>query len=201
MRLSPALFKMPRLMRGAFVIFTPVFLALTGCERSTGFADKEGSKFAPSTLKRGAKTEDGLVVGHRLTAAGEHELALKAYLRAASEQGVTPEVLSAIGSANLRLGRLGQAETILRRATELDPEFAPAWNNLGVVLMEQGEIAEAARVFQVAFGVDRGETAQIRENLRLALANLENPDYAPKHNETFALVRRGSGDYLLQSDI
>ncbi len=72
-------------------------------------------------------------------AAGEYELALKAYLRAASEDGVNADVLSAIGSANLKLGRLGQAEQILRRALEMDPTFVPALNNLGVVLMERGQ--------------------------------------------------------------
>ena len=49
------------------------------------------------------------------------------------------DVLSAIGSANLALGRLGQAEQILRRALEMDPTFVPALNNLGVVLMERGQ--------------------------------------------------------------
>ncbi|MDO8881688.1 MAG: tetratricopeptide repeat protein, partial [Pseudotabrizicola sp.] len=32
---------------------------------------------------------DGLIVGHRLMAASEYDLALKAYLRAAGEQGFT----------------------------------------------------------------------------------------------------------------
>ena len=88
---------------------------------------------------RAACSEDGLIVGHRLMEAGEYELALKAYLRAASEDGVNADVLSAIGSANLKLGRLGQAEQILRRALEMDPTFVPALNNLGVVLMERGQ--------------------------------------------------------------
>lgn len=103
------------------------------------------------------------------------------------------------GSADLHLGRLGQAEKILRRAIEVDETFVPAWNNLGVVLMEKGEYAEAARVFRVAFGLDNGNSPEIRDNLRLALAKIENPAYSPAINESFALVRRGSGDYLLLS--
>ena len=66
---------------------------------------------------------DGLLVGHRLMEAGEYELALKAYYRAAAEQGINVDVLSAIGSANLALGRLGQAETLLRRAVEAGPDL------------------------------------------------------------------------------
>lgn len=139
---------------------------------------------------------DGLLVGHRLMAAGEYELALKAYYRAAATQGATADVLSALGSANLRLGRLGQAEQLLRNALELDERFVPAWNNLGVVLMEKGEYGEASRVFRVAFALDSGNTAQIGENLRLALAKLQDPEYSER-DTNFALVRRGSSEYLL----
>lgn len=151
---------------------------------------------------RGDRGVDGLTVGHRLMAAGEHDLALRAYLRAASERGIDADVLSAIGSANLSLGRLGQAEQILRRALEIDPDFVPALNNLGVVLMEKGETGEARRVFQRAFALDSGNSDSIRENLRLAIARSENIAYtASKENESFTLVRRGRGQYLLLSTL
>ena len=142
---------------------------------------------------------DGLTVGHRLMAAGQYELALKAYYRAAATQGVNVDVLSAIGSANLQLGRLGQAEQILRRATELDETFPPAWNNLGVVLMERGEYGEASRVFRTAFALDSGRSAEIRENLRLALAKVDNSTYSEEEEDEFRLVRRGPGFYQILS--
>lgn len=147
---------------------------------------------------------DGLIVGHRLMASGEHELALKAYLRAAGEQGVNADVLSAIGSANLALGRLGQAEQILRRALELDPNYVPALNNLGVVLMEKGQAGEAKVVFQQAFALDSGETDSIRENLMLAIARSESSVYDPNQEEQkgeFRLVRQEKGKYVLLSDL
>ena len=109
------------------------------------------------------------------------------------------DVLSAIGSADLKLGRLGQAENMLRRAIEEDETFVPAWNNLGVVLMEQGKVAEASRVFRTAFALDSGQSDAIRENLRLALAKFENQSYDPPNNNEFALVRRGHGQFLLLS--
>ena len=156
--------------------------------------------YAPG-VQGGADSVDGLIVGHRLMASGEYRLALKAYQRAAADHGMNVDVLSAIGSADLALGRLGQAERILRQATDADDTFVPAWNNLGVVLMEKGEIAEAARVFRVAFALDNGNSPQIRENLRLALAKMENPAYSEDNNDDFSLVRRGAGDYLLLSTI
>ncbi|MBN2741443.1 MAG: tetratricopeptide repeat protein [Rhodobacteraceae bacterium] len=170
-------------------------LALAACSTGGLSGEKDGA-FAPGT-KPGAEAVDGLTVGHRLMAAGEYELALRAYYRAAGTQGATVDVLSAIGSADLKLGRLNQAEQMLRRAVETDETFVPAWNNLGVVLMDRGKYGEASRVFHTAYALDSGQSDAIRQNLRLALAKMKKPSYAPSQDEQFKLVRRGVGDYLL----
>lgn len=171
---------------------------LGACDGGAGLAT---GTTAPAVNPRGAGAS-GLEAGHRLMAAGEHELALRSYLRAASEEGANADVLSAIGSANLKLGRLGQSEAILRRALDLDPTFVPALNNLGVVLMEKGETGEARRVFEQAFAFDSGATDSIRENLRLAIAQSEESVYSdPSEANGFSLVRQGGGQYLLLSDL
>lgn len=172
-------------------------LVLAGCDAAGRAPPTE----APGLGRGGGAAIDGLTVGHRLMEAGEYELALRAYLRSAAERGVDVDVLSAIGSANLRLGRLGQAEQVLRRALELDPDFVPAVNNLGVVLMERGQTGEARRVFQRAYALDSGNSDAIRENLRLAIARSEIPVYdEDKQKNNFSLVRRGAGEYLLLSN-
>ncbi len=171
-------------------------LALSACGAGLGNRGGDGP-YAPDALPMGEHSVDGLIVGHRLMAAGEYELALKAYTRSAADHGVTVDVLSAIGSANLKLGRLGQAERYLRDAVEKDNTFAPAWNNLGVVLMERDKVGEASRVFRVAYGLDGGKSASIKQNLTLALAKLENISYDAPEDAEFALMRRGQGDYLL----
>lgn len=186
-------------------MFRPIALALIAVLALAACADNRLSTFndgvkAPPGTPEIDDAVDGLTVGHRLMSAGYYELALKAYLRAAADHGATVDVLSAIGSANLKLGRLGQAENLLRKAIEKDEKFAPAWNNLGVVLVERGEIGEAARVFKVAFALDSGESAEIRENLRFTLANLENPAYSGENiTSDYKLVRRGAGSYQLLS--
>ncbi len=180
---------------GRGLVSLVLFCVLAACSGGVG---TPGEKYAPG-VDASRNAVDGLTVGHRLMASGEYELALKAYYRAAAEQGLDVDVLSALGSANLKLGRLGQAEDLLRRAIKHDEKFPPAWNNLGVVLMESGQLGEAERVFHTAFALDNGENPQIRENLRLALAKLENPGYDAENNNTFALVRRGSGEYRLLS--
>ena len=178
--------------------------ALAACSSTGGLG---ALRSPPDTRIPGADVSktgvDGLLVGHRLMEAGEYELAMKAYLRAAAEGGMNVDVLSAIGSANLQLGRLGQAEQILRRATELDPSFVPALNNLGVVLMERGKAGEARVVFQQAFALDSGQTDSIRENLRLAIARTENSVYAGEDvvKPVMKLVRRGQGSYVLLSQL
>lgn len=178
----------------AFLLLTALMAA---CQTTGGLPADGTSPFAPAGPVRGEDAVDGLIVGHRLMAAGEYDLALKAYYRAAAEHGVTVDVLSALGSANLRLGRLGQAEDLLRQAIKSDETFVPAWNNLGVVLMETAKYAEASRVFRTAYALDSGQTDAIRENLRLALAKIEQPEYDEGNTGEFSLVRRGSGQYLL----
>ncbi|SLN50740.1 tetratricopeptide repeat protein [Roseisalinus antarcticus] len=177
-------------MRAAFIF---LLATLSAC----GLQPREDRLDAPGLSRRG-EAEDQLIVGHRLMAAGQYELALDAFTRAAGRQGINADTLSALGSANLRLGRLGQAEQLLRRAVEQEPDFAEAWNNLGVILMEKGEVPEAAQVFRRAFATDNGQSVAIRDNLRLALSKLENSGYGDRNdNSDFRLVQRGSGDFLL----
>lgn len=167
--------------------------ALAACQ-PTGAFSPDG---LPGRAATSAEDVDGLLVGHRLMAGGEYELALRAYYRAMAQQGTTSDALSAIGSANLRLGRLNQAEQALRRSLALEPEFVPALNNLGVVLVEQREWGQASHMFRTAFALDSGRSEEIRENLRLALSNLENSGYSAENNDNFALVRRGNGRFTL----
>lgn len=184
---------------GRFIIITIFCALLAGCA-STGLRPlAAGGTYAPTGIDPDGASVDGLIVGHRLMETGEFELALRAYMRAAAEQGMTVDTLSALGSANLRLGRLGQAERLLRQAISADETFVPAWNNLGVVLIEQGNIGEAERVFRTAFALDSGESVDIRNNLRYALARLEHSAYDRADDNAFALVRRGGGQYLLLS--
>jgi tetratricopeptide (TPR) repeat protein len=153
-------------------------LALTvlgACAAQPGLNRGAGGVYAPGVAR--GQGADPLETGHRLMEAGQFDLALDAYMRAAAREGLTVDTLSAMGSANLRLGRLGQAEGLLRRAVAQDAMFAPAWNNLGVLLMEKQEYGEASEVFRRAYAADSGNSDTIRNNLRLALARMEDPFY------------------------
>ena len=171
-------------------------LALAGCTED--FRLSGGTRgLAPVGSPADAEAPDGLIVGHRLMAAGEYELALNAYSRAASDRGLTVDVLSALGSANLKLGRLGQAEALLEQAVEEDGTFAPAWNNLGVVLTGKKEYVAARQAFEAAFANDNGQSEEIWQNLLLAIENQENAQEDRAPEAAFQLVRRGNGRFLL----
>lgn len=179
------------LARMAVVIATA--LAAAGC----GGAPEPDGPYAPAIDPQG-EAVDGMIVGHRLQEAGEAELALEAFQRAAAAQGLDAETLSALGTANLGLGRLNQAEDLLRRATAEKDAWPEVWNNLGVVLMERGKTAEAAQVFRKAYALDNGQSDAIRDNLRLALDKLEKTAYDPDQQQDYKLVRRGSSEYLIR---
>lgn len=173
--------------------FLALILALAAC---TG-ENQADTPYAPGLVKDG-EAVDGLVVGQRLINAEEYELALQAYSRAGLKYGLNADVLAGLGSANLGLGRLGQAEDLLRRAIEKDEKSPEIWNNLGVVLIEQDKYGEAEQVFRRAYALDNGESDAIRDNLRLALAKKENSYYGVSQEQDYKLVRRGSSDYLIR---
>ena len=180
------------------LLATAVSSAVAACVPDRIPANKDGP-FPPGVDHR-KEAVDGVEVGNRLLDAAQYELAIDAFTRAALDQGMTADVLTGLGSANLGLGRLGQAETLLRRAVDEDPVWPAAWNNLGVVLMERGKTNEAEQIFRKAFALDNGESDSIRDNLRLALAKSENSDTTVPQNNEYKLVQRGSGDYLLRTN-
>lgn len=186
--------RLPPNHRLIWAIATLAAVAACGPDRISGTGD---GPLLPGINRHRAEV-DNIETAHRLMAAGEYEPAMDAFTRAALEDGMSPEILTGLGTANLGLGRLGQAEQMLRRAVGEAPDWPEAWNNLGVVLMERGKIPEAREVFHRAYALDNGESDAIRDNLRLALAKTENPVNNDLQNQDYKLVRRGTGEYLIR---
>jgi len=179
---------------GVWLILT--IALVTGCGQ--GVSRDADNPFAPGVSQRGAVV-DPLIVGHRLIAAGEYEVAIRAFSRAAIDHGMSADILAGLGTANLGLGRIYTAEKLLQDAIEKDGASPELWNNLGVVLMEKGETGEAAQVFKRAYALDNGESDSIRDNLRLVLAKSEKSLYIGELEQDYKLVRRGSSDYLIRN--
>ncbi|ABG31711.1 tetratricopeptide repeat protein [Roseobacter denitrificans] len=189
--------------RRAFAFATFAIAGLAACENTSSPSLPKDQVMAPGVDLRAAAKQDSseaVEAGHRMIAAGEYELALRAFNRAALSRGaLDAEILSGLGTANLGLGRLGQAEELLRRAVRDDAAQPVDYNNLGVLLMEQGNTAEALQYFRRAFALSNGENIAIRDNLRLALAKTENSATleAEKSSE-YKLVRRGNSDFVIR---
>jgi len=174
-----------------------LFLALVGCAQPGPLTPAHDGVPPPPGTPRVQRAIDPMTVGMRLMENGQYELAVDAFLAAIAEDGPSAARLSALGSAHLRLGRLGTAETLLREAVDLNPEAISAWNNLGVVLAERQRWAEAARAFRRAFTLDRGRSALIGDNLKLALAKSPDFGYSETNKNDFKLVRLSEGAYVL----
>lgn len=191
----------PRAIAALLIPLVALAACSSGGFGASVFGPKEGTLDAPGVDLR-ADGADNLETGHRLVSSGQYELAIRSFNRAAIDRGtVDAEILSGLGTANLGLGRLGQAETLLRRAVERDATSPEIWNNLGVVLMERGKNADATQIFRKAFALDNGESVSIRDNLRLALEKNENFGAASGTTQDYKLVRRGSADYVIRSGL
>jgi Flp pilus assembly protein TadD len=182
---------------------TILLTGLAACDTTGGQSLPPDQVMAPGVdLRAEANNEgvDDVEVGHRLIAAGEYELAIKAFNRAALDRGeLDAEILSGLGTANLAMGRLGQAEPLLKRAVEEDDAEPVDFNNYGVLLMEQGKTRQAVRYFQRAFALSNGENIAIRDNLRLALAKSENSATTEvQKSSEYKLVRRGKSDFVIR---
>ncbi|WGH79336.1 tetratricopeptide repeat protein [Jannaschia ovalis] len=174
-------------------------LALAACAPDiSGRGALPDDPLLPPGAAEGAAIVDPMIVGDRLLAAGEPELALDTYIRAGID-GTAPEseVALAMAVANIRLGRLNQAEDQLRKLTAAEPRNARALNNLGVVLLETGRHGEAFGVLKTAFALQ--PSPEIRGNLRVAASKMQTVRYDDGNNDAFTLTRRDDGVYALNS--
>jgi Flp pilus assembly protein TadD len=186
--------------RNRIAVAAALLLLMAGCAQDGNrldFGPDEPPVTRTGTLAEGVS---GVALGHRLMEAGEFELAIKVYTQAALTTGMNAEILGSIGSAHLRMGRVGQAEKYLRLALEEDDGFVPAWNNLGITLYTRGELGEAREAFRVAYALDSGASSEIRDNLRLLDNQLGQIVSEEPVDADFRLVRRGNGLYLLVED-
>jgi len=186
------------MMHARRVSLAALVLVLAGC---AGWPVSRGAiddALAPPGADVDVTGIDPVIVGDRLLASGEAELALDSYIRAAGLGGLTPGLMRSMAQANLRLGRLGQAERLLRDALAVQDDDAALWNDLGVVLMERGDAAEARLAFRRAFALD-STTPQILENLRLSLDRLEQMRYSGEQETAFTLTRRRDGVFELSA--
>lgn len=104
-----------------------------------------------------------------LAESGERERALAAYdaLLAAHP---TAAGHNARGDLYFEMGRADDARADYEAAIALEPNFSPAWHNLGLILSEQGSRREACRAFDHAIEADPREPEFFRSRAELFAA-------------------------------
>ena len=111
-------------------------------------------------------------------------------------------VWSLLGAAYKGLGKLEEARIAFERVTFLNPGYADGFNNLAVVLQEQGDVFNAAKAYQKAILINP-DYCEAHYNLGNALrhqgmlgeaivsykkALLLNSDYVDAHNNIGAIL-------------
>lgn len=143
--------------------------------------------------------EEALTRGLTAAALGDHERALTFYARGRLGRTDDARLLAAQGESARALGRVNQAEPLLRRALAADPDLPAAWNALGLLLLDTDRAPAAVRAFERAFALTRGNSAAIRSNLSRAMEIRDAAGYADPEEASATLTYRGGGDYLLST--
>lgn len=145
--------------RGNCLSFTNLFIALS---RSL---DIPVQGAFPVYLGRSEKEGDLVLVNTHVVAAYRHVNGVEVYDFDRAREGPNRPVrfiddprLAALylnnkGVEELRLGRVTRAEAYLEGAVALDPEFAGAWGNLGVIRRRSGDIQGAFEAYGRALDV------------------------------------------------
>lgn len=177
------------MMRGILIIAAS--LALMGCvQPQDALAQRPGP----------ASDVPPLELGLRLLKSGEPTLALSAFNRALGKGDVTAEALTGVAVALHRLGRRKESVRFLKSALDIDPNFAIARNNLGVLLYELGDISGAVSEFEIAYALSDGLNRDISTNLGIAetvTAQTDVETIVTEDNVTFDVIRFGHGVFRL----
>ncbi len=185
-----------RTVRAGTLILTCLLAACTERQPTLG---ELLAPHAPTPVPDAKPGVSYLVIGKRLLDAGQHETALKAFLRSARIEGVTAAAMNGAGVAAENLGRTTEAREYFRRAVELDPNSILARNNYGVALYKSGDYHMARSAFEAAFALSNGQNAVAARNLGLVehkIAEIEG-DTPIMIDTGYNVVRTGSSVYSL----
>jgi tetratricopeptide (TPR) repeat protein len=121
--------------------------------------------------------EEALALGHRLMDATESEL---------------PEVIHLVGMTYARLDRFSEAEPMLRRAVELEPEQHELKAGLGTMLLEMARTKERREEDA------RAEYTEAEKWLGRAVSAMEKPPLALLVNHSIALEGAGQPEAAIE---
>lgn len=99
--------------------------------------------------KRIEKYEQLIAAGHKYAFDKKFDLALERFDKAMSYRE-TAEIVTLVGWAESILGNKERAKSLCIKAIGLDPDYGPPYNDLGSILLGEGQIEEAIKWFELA---------------------------------------------------
>lgn len=167
---------------------------------------------AENHFKRALEIQGSYATAHQwyaylLSATGRHVEAERAARRGVAVAPLSPNASTALGHVLYTGRRFDEAAAILVRVVQMDPDFAQARRNLGLIYTMQGRYSEAegefARVLQLTGGAPTaiaeaawlqgrsGDTERARQLLK-QLQHRQRADYVPP--DSLALTLWAAGD-------
>ncbi len=113
------------------------------------------------------------------------------HFRAALEKKPNTQTHAGLGFVLWKLDRVDEAIAQLQHAIEADPKNAAAYDQLGTILVQQGEFEEAASTYRRL--VRNQPSAAAHRELAQVLTRLGRPDEARKEMEIAKALDRNSG--------
>ncbi len=117
-----------------------------------------------------------MLLGAIYKAAGRHDEALAAQLKAVAVMPPKAELFNNLGNIQFALHQLPEAEASYRKCLQLDPDHRNGLVNYGLLLAKAGRPQEAEGLFRHALRLDPGAPDI---GYRLAVALLDQKQYAP----------------------
>jgi Flp pilus assembly protein TadD len=173
-------------------------LLVSACAPTDTIPAAETLLEAPATVEpRGGDTY--LSLGKRMLAAREPEMAIKAFLRSMTSEGVSAEAMTGAGIAYQQQGLLTVARRHFEQALQLAPNSVIAHNNLGVVLYQLEEYYPARDEFRTAFALSNGTSEMAERNLNRAEATIAAIEMVPETDQAVShdVIRLGGGEFRL----
>jgi Flp pilus assembly protein TadD len=139
------------------------------------------------------------LLGNRLLAAREPDLAMKAYLTSMNVEGISAEAMTGAGIAAQQQGLLTSARRYFEQARRLAPDSATVHNNLGVVLYMLKEYYPARNAFRTAYALSGGRSEMAERNLNRAEVTIALLEGAPETDPAISheVIRLGTSEFRI----
>ena len=112
-------------------------------------------------------------------ATGHHELAVQEFQRALDDDPRDTKALSGLAYAYEQVGRLTEAESILKKSAALRPTYWDGYNTLGTFYRNHGKIPQAIAQYKHALSLTP-DNAQVYANLGAAYIDSGDPKLLPE---------------------